>query len=142
MSRITATLLSGTVVDLTNGRYTWSADEPIEVRGTDTGPNPYELLLSSLAACTCITLALYCRHKGLTLDSVTTSCDLTRIHAKDCEDCDDPGTGFIEKIVSRVHISGDFDEAQRKRLAEVSERCPVHKTLANGVVFSDNVTFG
>ncbi len=102
MSRITATLLSGTVVDLTNGRHTWSADEPIEVRGTDTGPNPYELLLSSLAACTCITLALYCRHKGLTLDSVTTSCDLTRIHAKDCEDCDDPGTGFIERIVSRV----------------------------------------
>ena len=73
MSRITATLLSGTVVDLTNGRHTWSADEPIEVRGTDTGPNPYELLLSSLAACTCITVALYCRHKRLALDSVTAS---------------------------------------------------------------------
>ncbi len=63
MSRITATLSSGTIVELTNGRHTWSADEPIEVRGTDTGPNPYELLLSSLAACTCITVALYCRHR-------------------------------------------------------------------------------
>ena len=142
MSRITGTLSSGMVVELTNGRHTWSADEPIEVRGTDTGPNPYELLLSSLAACTCITLAVYCRHKELALDSVTATYDLTRIHAKDCEDCDDPGTGFIEKIVSRVHISGDFDEAQRKRLAEISERCPVHKTLANGVVFSDDATFG
>ncbi len=81
-------------------------------------------------------------HKRLALDSVTASYDLTRIHAKDCEDCDDSTKGFIDKIISRVHISGDFDEAQRKRLAEVSERCPVHKTLANGVVFSDNVTFG
>ncbi len=142
MSRVTGTLSSGTVVELTNGRHAWSADEPIEVRGTDTGPNPYELLLSSLAACTCITLALYCRHKGLALKSVTASYDLSRIHAKDCEDCDDSTKGFIDKIVSRVHISGDFDEAQRKRLAEVSERCPVHKTLANGVVFSDSATFG
>ncbi len=141
MAQITATLASGTVVELTNGRHKWTADEPIEARGTDTGPNPYELLLSSLAACTCITVALYCQHKGLTLDSITATYDLTRIHAKDCEDCDDPKKGFIDKITSQVHIAGDFDEAQRKRLAEVAERCPVHKTLANGVVFSDNATF-
>lgn len=141
MAQITATLASGTVVELTNGRHKWTADEPIEARGTDTGPNPYELLLSSLAACTCITVALYCQHKGLTLDSITATYDLTRIHAKDCEDCDDPKKGFIDNITSQVHIAGDFDEAQRKRLAEVAERCPVHKTLANGVVFSDNATF-
>ncbi len=139
MSQVTATLSSATVVELINGRHKLSADEPIEVRGTDTGPNPYELLLSSLAACTCITLAFYCRHKGLALESGTASCELTRIHAKDC---DDPATGFIEKMVSRIHISGDFDEVQRKRLAAISERCPVHKTLANGVVFSDSATFG
>ena len=141
MAQISATLSSGTVVQLTNGRHTWTADEPIEVRGTDTGPNPYELLLSSLAACTCITVAFYCRHKGLTLDSITATYDLTRIHAKDCEDCDNPSKGFIEKITSQIHITGDFDEAQQKRLAEVAQRCPVHKTLANGVVFSDNATF-
>ena len=142
MSRVTATLSSGTVVKLTNGWHTWSATNPSKFAAPTTGPNPYEFLLGSLAACTCITLALYCRHKGLALESVTASYDLTRIHAKDCEDCDDSATGFIEKIESRVHISGDFDEVQRKRLAEVSERCPVHKTLANGVVFSDSATFG
>ena len=141
VSQIVATLSSGTTVELTNGRHTWSADEPLEVNGTDLGPNPYELLLSSLAACTCITLAFYCRHKGLELESVTASYELDRIHAKDCEDCDDPTTEFIERIVSRVHITGEFDEAQRKRLAEISERCPVHKTLARGVVFSDSATF-
>ena len=141
MAQISATLTSGTVVQLTNGRHTWTADEPIEVKGTDTGPNPYELLLSALAACTCITVALYCRHKGLDLKSISATYDLARIHAKDCEDCDNPALGFIDKITSQVHITGDFDEAQQKRLAEVAERCPVHKTLANGVVFSDNATF-
>ena len=139
MSQVTANLSSATAVELINGRHKWSVDEPIEVRGTDTGPNPYELLLNSLAACTCITLAFYCRHKGLALEPGTASCELTRIHAKDC---DDPSAGFIEKMLSRIHISGDFDEVQRKRLAEISERCPVHKTLANGVVLSDSATFG
>lgn len=141
MAQISATLSSGTVVQLTNGRHNWVADEPLEARGTDTGPNPYEILLSSLAACTCITLALYCRHKGLKLESVTATYDLSRIHAKDCEECDDPKTGFIDKITSQVHIVGEFDEAQQKRLAQIVERCPVHKTLANGVAFSDNATF-
>ena len=141
MSQITASLSSGTVVELTNGRHSWRADEPLKMNGTDTGPNPYELLLSSLAACTCITLAFYCRHKNLPFESVSSSFELTRSHAEDCADCDDPAKGFVERIVSRINISGDFDEAQRRRLAEISERCPVHRTLANGVAFSDNVTF-
>ena len=141
MAQISATLTTGTVVKLTNGRHNWTADEPVEARGTDTGPNPYELLLGALAACTCITVALYCRHKGLELEAISATYNLARIHAKDCEDCDNPALGFIDKITSQVHISGDFDEAQQKRLAEVAQRCPVHKTLANGVVFSDNATF-
>ncbi len=47
MARITAELTSGTAVQLTNGRHQWRADEPLELRGTDTGPNPYGLLLGS-----------------------------------------------------------------------------------------------
>ena len=141
MSHITAQLSSGTAVHLSNGRHQWKADEPPQLNGTDTGPNPYELLLGSLAACTCITLALYCRHKGITLDSVTATYDISQIHAKDCEECDDPNKGFIDRIASQVQIAGDFDEAQRKRLSQIVERCPVHKTLAKGVAFSDNVSF-
>ena len=141
MARITARLEQGFAVKLSNGRHVWHADEPADAGGTDTGPNPYELLLGSLAACTCLTLALYCRHKGLKLDSVATTYDFSRIHAKDCEDCDIPEKGFIEKISTSVHIEGDFDDAQRKRLAEIAERCPVHKTLAHGVQFDDRVTF-
>ena len=142
MTQITATLTAGMVVTLSNGRHEWTADEPLAAGGTDTGPNPYELLLGSLAACTCLTLALYCRHKGLPLKSVSTTYNFSRIHARDCEDCDIPDKGFMEQITSNVHIEGDFDEAQQKRLAQIVSRCPVHKTLAHGVSIEDNATFG
>ena len=141
MTNITATLTSGMRVSMSNGRHEWVADEPIALGGTDTGPNPYELLLASLAACTCITLSYYCRRKGIVLESIKASYDFDRVHADDCENCDDPRSGFIDKITSQVEISGDFDDAERKRLSEIVERCPVHKTLANGVTFSDNAIF-
>ncbi len=142
MARVTAKLTTGMVVRISNGRHEWGADEPLSTGGTDTGPNPYELLLGSLAACTCVTLAAYCLHKELPLKSVSTSYDFSRVHADDCRDCDIPEKGFIEQITSNVHIEGDFDAAQRKRLAQVAQRCPVHKTLAHGVRFEDHATFG
>jgi len=141
MARITATLDKGMAVQLTNGRHVWNADEPESAGGTDTGPNPYELLLGALAACTCITLSGYCRHKQLPLKSVSASYELSRIHAQDCEDCDLPERGFIEQISSKVQIEGDFTEAQKKRLSQIVDRCPVHKTLAHGVQFRDNAPF-
>ena len=141
MAQITAKLTSGMVVELSNGRHDWRADEPLSAGGTDAGPNPYELLLGSLAACTCITISWYCQHKKIPLESVSTTYDFSRVHADDCKDCDIPDKGFIEKITSNVHIEGDFDEAQRKRLAQIAQRCPVHKTLAHGVEFEDNATF-
>jgi len=142
MTQITAKLTSGMLVNISNGRHEWTADEPLAAGGSDSGPDPYELLLSSLAACTCVTIAWYCRHKGLPLESVSTTYDFSRVHANDCEDCDKPDKGLIDKITTNVHIVGDFDEAQRKRLAQIAQRCPVHKTLAQGVQFEDHATFG
>ncbi len=142
MARITAKLTKGMAVQRSTGRHEWNADEPLEAGGTDTGPNPYELLLGSLAACTCVTISWYCRHKKLSLESVSATYDFERIHIDDCKDCDIPDKGYIERITSNVHIEGDFDEAQRKRLAQIAQRCPVHKTLAHGVAFDDNATFG
>lgn len=142
MSQITARLTAGVAVHLSNGRHHWRADEPIEVGGTDTGPNPYELLLGSLAACTCVTIAMYCQRKHLPLESIVATYDFSRIHTDDCKDCDMPNRGFIEQVTSNVHIDGDFDEAQRRRLAEIVSRCPIHKTLAHGVRFEDSATFG
>ncbi len=141
MSKISAKLESGTVVRLSNGRHEWTADEPVDASGTDAGPNPYELLLGSLAACTCMTISMYCRHKGMTLHSIDASYEFSNIHADDCKDCEDSDKGFVEKITSNINIRGDFSDAQRKRLAQIVERCPVHKTLSRGVAFEDNATF-
>ena len=141
MTHISAELESGTVVQLSNGRHEWTADEPIDVGGTDVGPNPYELLLGSLAACTCVTISMYCRHKGITLHSISASYEFSNVHADDCKDCEEADKGFIEMITSNIDIRGDFDEAQRRRLAQIVERCPVHKTLGRGLAFEDNATF-
>ena len=141
MSTVSATLTTGTVVNITNGRHKWTGDEPVSAGGTDTGPDPYELLLGALAACTCATISLYCQHKGMELESVTASFEFSRIHADDCIDCDDDASGVIDHIASDVKIKGDFDAAQQKRLAQVAQRCPVHKTLAQGVQFTDRATF-
>ncbi len=141
MAFITAELTSGTLVTISNGRHTWRADEPSDAGGTDVGPTPYELLLGALAACTCITLALYCRHKSIPLKSVSASYELERVHADDCEACDDPKRGFIDQVTSKIRIAGTFDDAQRERLAQIAERCPVHKTLTNGVRIEDRIEF-
>ena len=141
MAQITAKLASGMAVQLSNGRHVWKADEPLEAGGTDTGPNPYELLLGSLAACTCVTISWYCQHKQLPLESVSTTYDFSRVHASDGKDCNIPEKGFIKKKTSNVHIEGDFEAAQKKRLAQIAQRCPVHKTLAHGVKFEDNASF-
>ena len=141
MAKITAQLTGSTTVKISDGRHDWGSDEPLGV-GTDTAPNPYEQLLGSLAACTCITLSLYCRHKGIALNGVSVAYEYERVHADDCDECEEEMTGFIDRIRGKVEIDADANEAQQKRLREVAVRCPVHKTLANPIVFTDTVVFG
>ena len=141
MATITASLRSGTKVTISARQFAWLGDEPPSAGGTDEGPNPYELLLGGLAACIAVTLRLYANHKGISLDGVDVALQFDRVHADDCADCDERADGFIDRIQSRVTIQGTFDDAQRNRLTQVAQRCPVHKTLAGGVHIVDSVTF-
>lgn len=141
MTKVTAELREGIVATLRARQHVWKADEPESAGGMDAGPNPYELLLGALAACTAITLRLYARHKGLELQGVDVTLELDRVHAEDCTDCEIREDGLIERIRSQVTIHGSFDEAQRRRLAQVAQRCPVHKTLARRTHFVDSVAF-
>ena len=142
MAVITAELREGTAVTLQARQLSWTGDEPAGAGGTDTGPDPYELLLGGLAACIAVTLRLYADHKGIALGGVDVRLEFDRVHADDCIDCDERQDGVIERIRSEVTIFGSFDEAQRARLAQVAQRCPVHKTLAHGVTILDAVAFG
>jgi putative redox protein len=142
MPTISADLTSGFEVDITNGRHTWRADEPLDFGGTDTGPNPYELLLGSLAACACITLSMYASRKGIPVTSISARYTFEKLHADDCGFCEDDDRGFIDTVSSEIFVEGDFDDEARKRLAEVAVRCPVHKTLERGIRFTEQVFVG
>ena len=141
MAFVTAVLREGTVVEMQARTFSWRGDEPLAAGGTDVGPTPYEILLGGLAACIAITLRLYANHKGIPLAEVGVRLEFDRVHADDCVDCDERADGWIDRIQSHVTIHGSFDEAQRARLTQVAQRCPVHKTLANGVQMVDTVAF-
>lgn len=114
------------------GEHELLADEPASVGGADKGPSPYELLLASLGACTTMTLRMYADRKGWPLPTVTVELNHYRVHAKDCEDCESD-EGMISRIDRRLTIEGDFTDEQRRRLVEIAEKCPVHKTLTGEV---------
>lgn len=141
MATITADLTSGYTVRLTNGRHEWTGDEPEAQGGDDAGPTPYELLLGALAACTCITVSMYCQRKGWDFDAISVEYTYDRVHADDCDDCEDKPDEFLDRVRSRIFIDGRFTDEQRERLREIAQRCPVHKTLENGVTFTSEELF-
>jgi uncharacterized OsmC-like protein len=142
MRTVSVDLSQGMVVEIRNGRHLWYADEPLAQGGTDQGPDPYELLLGALGACTCITLAAYARRKGIQLDSVSANFHYEKVHSDDCQDCETDEVGWLDHVRAEIFIEGSFTEEQRTRLMEVAVRCPVHKTLAHGITFTDHVVAG
>ena len=141
MAIVTARLRAGTSVDMQARQFAWQGDEPALAGGTDTGPTPYELLLGGLAACIALTLRLYANHKGISLSGVDVRLEFDRVHADDCAECDERHDGWIDRVQTRVALHGVFSDAEKKRLEQVTSRCPVHKTLASGVQIVDSVTF-
>lgn len=97
------------------------ADEPVAFGGMGSGPDPYDLLASALGACTNMTLRLYARRKGWPLESVSVRVSHARgsLNARD---------SFTREVI----VTGDLDETQKTRLAEIADRCPVHQTLDRG----------
>jgi putative redox protein len=75
---------------------------------------------------------MYAERKGLALQKVEVRLSHDRIHAKDCEDCETK-EGMLDEIRSEIHLEGDLDEAERKRLLEIATRCPVHRTLSSEI---------
>jgi uncharacterized OsmC-like protein/alpha/beta superfamily hydrolase len=113
------------------GQHVLLADEPAPV-GQDTGVSPYDLLLAGLGACTSMTLRVYADRKQWPLEKVSVSLHPSRIHASDCADCT-TATGQLDRIRRVIHIEGDLDTEQRRRLLEIADRCPVHRTLHSEV---------
>ena len=113
------------------GRHTIIADEPIPV-GQDLGPNPYDFLLSAIGTCVGMTLRMYAERKKWNLEEVEVRLSQKRIHAKDCTDCKSE-EGYVHIIKKEIILRGDLTEEQVSRLIEISNKCPVQKTLMNEV---------
>jgi putative redox protein len=113
------------------GPHVLQADEPNDYGGNDAGPDPYELLLAALGACTSMTLRMYAQRKEWPLEGVQVSLTHAKIHAEDCADCETK-VGMIDRIEVGISFTGDLTEEQERRLLEIAGKCPVHRTLVSG----------
>jgi putative redox protein len=120
------------------GAHTFYADEPVDAGGDNTGPDPYQLLLGALGACTSMTLQMYARRKGWPLEDVEVRLSHRRDYARDCENCDTQPVR-IDKIERRITLKGQLDQGQRARLLEIAEKGPVHRTITGMIEISDTL---
>jgi len=122
---------AGLTQEIVAGNHRLLPDEPAPI-GTDRGPTPYDLLLAALGSCTSMTLRLYAQRKGWDLKRVMVRLEHSRIHADDCVGCETK-RGFLDRIDRQIELTGNLDDEQKRRLLEIAERCPVHRTLKSEI---------
>lgn len=104
-------------------------DAGVEEGGHNLGPNPTRTLEAALAACGVMTIKMYARRKGWDVQSAE-----IRIRRGESEDAHVPH--LLEKELT---LKGDLDEAQRARLLEIADKCPVHRMLSGGVAVNSRI---
>lgn len=117
-----------------NDEHFVRVDEPIAVGGDNTGPTPYDMLLGALSACKIVTTQMYAKRKRWPLEAVEVNMSTRKVHAKDCEDAESDPNARIDVIDTEIRFLGDLDSEQIERLKEISERCPVHRTLTSETI--------
>jgi putative redox protein len=106
--------------DISVAGHRLRADEEVEKGGDDTGVAPHELLLAALGSCTAMTLKVYAQRKGWKLRDVHVTLNGSTVDG-----------AFI--ITRQLTLEGDLDAEQRRRLTEIADKCPVHKTLTGTI---------
>jgi putative redox protein len=114
------------------GPHRLLADEPAAAGGDDTGPGPYDYVLAGLGACTSMTMRMYADRKSLPLERVTVTLTHSKIHAEDCAECE-TSAGMLDQIDRVIAIEGNLDAEQRRKLMEIADKCPVHRTLTSEI---------
>src|SRR5450755_1648275 len=112
------------------GPHQMLADEPIAAGGEDSGPGPYDFVLAGLGACTSMTMRMYADRKSLPLQRVTVTLKHSKVYAQDCAECE-TREGMLDQIDRVISMEGALDAEQRKKLMEIADKCPVHRTLTS-----------
>ncbi len=122
----------GYTTEVVVGQHKVIADEPLTVGGNDLGPSPYGYLMASLGSCTSMTLRMYADRKQWDVKDIKVHLNHSKVHKDDCEDCENKNEK-IDQIERIIELEGNLDEAQKKRMLEIADKCPVHKTLHQGI---------
>jgi putative redox protein len=117
---------------VTIGPHRLVADEPASAGGDDAGPSPYDFVLAGLGACKSMTMRLYAERKAFPLERATVTLHHRKIHAEDCAECETK-EGMLDQIEVAIGLEGPLDADQRKRILEIADRCPVHRTLTSEI---------
>lgn len=131
-----ANMLTQQITAGESGEFSFVADEPVRLGGSNKGPTPYDLILSALGSCMSMTMFMYARRKAWPLKGVEIELDHNRIHAKDCEDCETK-IGMLDEFYVRVKLTGALSGEQREKIFSIAKRCPVHTTLTREVKLHD-----
>lgn len=123
---------------LNAGDHEVIADEPESSGGKDKGPDPYDLLLMSLGTCTVMTVRMYASRKKWPVDDIFMELRHFKDHAEDCRDCDEKSSK-IDRIEKEIMIKGDLSDEQLDRLLEISQKCPVHRTLLQDIEIDSKI---
>ena len=115
-----------------SGKHNLRADEPVSAGGSDAAPGPYDYLLIALGVCTSMTVGLYARRKRWPLENIIVSLRHSRIHAKDCEECETK-EGILDQIDAEIELTGSLTAEQHAKLMEIAAKCPVHRTLKSEI---------
>jgi uncharacterized OsmC-like protein len=118
--------------DVVSGRHHLQADEPVSYGGKDAAPGPYDYLLIALGVCTSMTVGLYARKKQMPLENITVSLRHSRIHAKDCEECETK-QGMLDRIDLNIELTVALNSEQHAQLMAIAAKCPVHRTLKSEI---------
>ncbi len=119
------------------GKHSLMADEPRSAGGYDYGPSPYDLLNASLGSCTAMTLRMYANHKKWDLKEVRIHLQHEKKHVSDAENTDK--NEKLDHITRTIELDGDLDDKQKKRMLEIADKCPVHKSLTQTIVIESRL---
>ena len=115
------------VQQIVSGHHRLTADESVSSGGSDAGMAPRELLLSSLGACTAITLRKYAVHHDWTLGKITVGLRWSR---------DASGHEHVDR---RLSFTKPLTEEQKKRLLEIAAETPITQALRPGMSIQSSV---